>query len=98
MTRVNSPQLVPDLLTEPVEVEELVGSNTDLIQAVEQTEIAEVADRVGKDVDAHAELAHRARLLVDLTLDAALVTGQRRGQAADAGTHDQRFHTWPCHL
>ena len=52
---------------------------------------------MGQKVDAHAELANPVCLLENLDLDALLVQAERRAEAADAATDDERLHRiLPC--
>jgi len=70
---IDSARLAPNFLAQPVGVEQLVSSDGDRVEAIEQAELGEFLDRVRQGVDAHAELAHCVRLLEDFAVDAARV-------------------------
>ena len=89
---VEAARLAPDLLPEPVGVEQLVGADRDRIEPVEQAELGQLFDGVRQRVDADAELADRVRLLEKLAIDPARVQHQRCHQAADARARNDDLH------
>jgi hypothetical protein len=89
---VESARLAPDLLAEPVGIEQLVSADRDRVQPLQQAEIGQFLDGVRQCIDADAELADRVRLLKNLAIDPARMQHQRRYQAADAPACDDHFH------
>src|SRR6516164_7096080 len=96
VTRVGAAQLAPDLLPEAVGVEQLVGSDSHRVEAIEQPELAQFLDRMRQRVDSDAEFTNGVRLLVDLAVDPAGVQHERGGQAADAAADNDDLHR-PTH-
>ena len=92
VARIGAARLAPDLLAEPVGVDQLVGADADRIEPVEQPELRQLLDRVRQRVDADAELAHRVGLLVDFAVDPARMQHQRGGEPADPAADDDRLH------
>src|SRR5918994_7343909 len=66
-------RLGPDALSEAVAIDQLFGPDTGRVQAFQQPQFRELLDRMGQEVDAHAELAEAVSLLENLDLDALLV-------------------------
>ena len=89
---VGPAQLAPDLLPEPVGVEQLVGSDAHGVEPLEQPELRQLLDRMRQGIDADAELADGVRLFVDFAVDTARMQHQRGGQAANAAPDDDDFH------
>src|SRR5208282_4981641 len=92
ITGVDAARLAPDLLTETVGVEQLVGADRDSIQALEQAELGQFLDGVRQRIDADAQLADGVRLLEEFAVDPAGVQHQRRDQPADARACDDHLH------
>ena len=90
--RIGASRLAPDLLAEPIDVNQFLGADGDRVERGQETEHREFLDRVRQGVDADADLADLARLFVDDGLDAALVQHQRQGQSADAAARDEDGH------
>ena len=86
---------MPHGLAETVGVSQLVGADRHRIEPLEQAEILQLLDGVGQGVDADAEFADGVGLLIDLAVDTAGMTHQRRGQAADAAADNDRLHHAP---
>src|SRR5688572_21104916 len=61
--------LAPDLLAEPVGVDQLIGSDGHLIEALQKAELLQLLDGVRERVDADTEFPDRVRLLVDISRD-----------------------------
>src|ERR1044072_4020518 len=89
---VRAAQLAPDLLPEPVHVEQLVGADRDRIEPLQQAQLLQLLDGVRQRVDADAELADAVGLLVDLAVDAARMQHQRGGQPAHASADNDGLH------
>ena len=85
-------RLPPDLLSEPVGVEQLVGADGDGVQAIEQPKLGQFLDGVRQGVDADAQFANGVRLLEDLAVDPARMQHQRGHQAAHAAACDDHLH------
>ena len=90
--RIGASRLAPDLLAEPIYVDQFLGADGDRVERGQETEHREFLDRVRQSVDADADFADLARLFVDDGLDAALVQHQRQGQPADAAARDEDGH------
>jgi hypothetical protein len=71
VTGIQASRLAPDLLAEPIGVEQLEGADGDGIEALEQTEFGQFLDGVRQRVDADAKLADDVGLLVELSVDPA---------------------------
>src|SRR5262249_12195164 len=82
----------PDLLTEAIGVEELKGTDCDLIQTLEQSQLAQLLDGVRQCVDAYAKFADRVRLLEYFTIEAAGMQHKRCGKPADAAADNDCLH------
>jgi hypothetical protein len=91
---VEAAQFLPNGLAEAIGVDQFTRTDAGGIQGREQAERSEFLDRVRQHVDADAEFAELARLLADFDLDAALMQGERRGQAADPGACNNDFHDY----
>ena len=89
---VEAARLAPDLLTETVGIEQLVGADRDRIEPLEQAELGQFLDGVRQRIDADAQFADGVRLLEDFAVDPARVQHQRRDQAADARACDDHLH------
>ena len=89
---VEAARLAPDLLAEPVGVDQLEGADADGVEPVEQTELRQFLDGVRQRVDADAELADGLGLLEDFAVDAARMQHQRGGQPADPAAYDDDLH------
>ena len=85
-------RLVPDLLAVAGQVEQLIGLDADLIEAIKQTQLRKFPDCMRQSVDADAKLADRVRLFIDLAINAAGSQHERGGQAADPATDNNRLH------
>src|SRR6266516_2458328 len=92
ITGVGAAQFAPDLLPEAVGVEQLVGSDPDRVEAIEQPQLRQFLDGMGQRVDADAELANDIRLLVNLAVDAAGMQHERGGQTADSAADNNDLH------
>ena len=71
VTGIEAARLAPDLLAEPIGVEQLEGADRDGIEPLEQTEFGQFLDGMRQRVDADAELADDVGLLVELAVDPA---------------------------
>src|SRR5262249_48265185 len=89
---VGAAQLAPDLLAEAIGVEPLGGSHPHRGETIEQPEIAQFLDRMGRRVEADAELTKGVRLLVELAVDAASMQHGRGGKTADAAADSDDLH------
>ena len=89
---IEAARLTPDLLTEPVGVDQLKGADADRVEAIQQPELLQLLDGMRQRVDADAELADRVGLLVDFAVDAAGVEHQGHGQPADAAANNDDLH------
>ena len=89
---VDAAGFAPDLLAVAVEVIQLVGANSDIVEFLQQAKAGELADRMRQGVDANAELADRVRLLEQLAADAPGAQHQRSGEASDTASDDDRLH------
>src|SRR5262249_12867167 len=96
VARIGAAQLAPDLLPEAVGVEQLVGSDSHGVEAIEQPQLLQFLDRMRQRVDSDAELTNGVRLLVDLAVDPAGMQHERGGQAADAAADNDDLHR-PTH-
>ena len=92
---VGAAQLAPDLLPEAVGIEQLVGSDSRRIEAIEQPELGQFLDGMGQRIDADAELANSVRLLINLAVDAAGMQHERGRETADAAADDDDLHRVP---
>ena len=92
ITGVGAAQFAPDLLPEAVGVEQLVGSDPDRVEAIEQPQLRQFLDGMGQRVDADAELPDGVGLLVQFAIDAACAQHQGRGEAANSAADDNRLH------
>src|SRR5215471_17928330 len=92
MAGIEPALLVPDLLTMAGQVEQFIGLDTYVIEAVEQTELRELPDRMRQGIDSDTELADCIRLLVNLAVDAAGPQHESGRQAADSATDNNRLH------
>src|SRR5512144_2682740 len=92
IARVRPAQLAPDLLPEPIGVEQLVGSNADRVEPLEQPELRELLDRMRQGVDADPELADGIRQIVDFAVDTARMQHQRRRKTPNAATDNDDLH------
>ena len=87
-------RLAPDPLAVLGVVGEFGGGDADRGQLVKQTELRQLARRVGHHVDADAQLLHARRRLVDLdVIQTGVVEGQGEGHAADAAARDRPLST-----
>ena len=89
---VEPARLAPDLLSEPVGVEQLVGADRDRVQAIEQAKLCQFLDGMRQRIDPDAQLANDVGLLEDFAVDPARVQHQRRYQAAHAAAGDDHLH------
>jgi hypothetical protein len=92
VARREAPRLTPDLLAEPVGVDQLVGPDGHPVERLEQAEAGEFPDRVRQCVDADAEFVDLPRLFVDVALDTDGVQAQRGREPADAAADHQYPH------
>src|SRR5205085_10005666 len=82
----------PDLLTEAVQIGQLVGADRDRVEPLEQAELFQFLDRVRQRIDADAELADGVGLLINLALDAARMQHQRGDEPAHTSADDDGLH------
>src|SRR5260370_27333716 len=68
---VGPAQLAPDLLPEAVGIEQLVGSDSHRVEAIEQSQLRPLLYCVRQPADADPEHADSVRLLVDVAVDPA---------------------------
>src|SRR6476469_2341119 len=92
IARVRPAQLAPDLLPEPISVEQLVGSDADRVEPLEQPELRELLDRMRQGVDADPELADGVRLFVDFAVDTTRMQHQRGRKNHTAATDNDDLH------
>src|SRR3954467_12173566 len=91
-TSIGAAQFTPDLLAEPVEVEQLVGTNPNRIEPLQQPKLLEFLDRMRQRIDADTELTEGVGLLVDLAIDAARMQHQRGDEPANSAADDDGLH------
>ena len=89
---VEPARFAPDLLPEPVGVEQFVCTDCDRVEPVEQSEFGEFLDGMRQRVDAHTEFADGVCLLIDFAVDAACVQHERGHKAADACARNDGLH------
>ena len=89
---VEPARFAPDLLTEAIGIEQLIGAYRDRIEPLQKSECAKLLDRMRQRIDADAKLADLVGLLEHLALDAACVQHQRGGESANAAACDNYFH------
>ena len=92
VTGIGTAQLAPDLLSEPVGVEQLVGANSHHVEPVKELELSQFLDGVRQRVDADPKLANGFRLLVHLARDAALMKHEGCRQTANPAPDNDNFH------
>ena len=92
VARVDAARLAPDLLAEPVGVDQLVGADRDRVEPLHQAELLQLLDGMRQRVDADAELADALGLLEQLAVDAAGMQHQGRGKPADSAADDNDLH------
>src|SRR5260221_10594932 len=93
---VGPAQLAPDLLPEAVGIEQLVGSDSHRVEAIEQSELPQLLDGVRQRVDADPELADGVRLLVDVAVDPAAMPHEGGREPTDAAADHDNLHR-PTH-
>src|SRR5581483_8588359 len=81
-----------NLLAEAVGIKQLVGTDCDRVEPLEQPDLGQFLDGVRQRIDADAELADGVRLLEDFAVDAARMQHQRGYQTANAAAGDNGFH------
>src|SRR5262245_4341414 len=92
MTGVQPALLVPNLLAVSRQIEQLMGTDGNLVEPIQQADGGQLADRMWQRVDADPELADGIRLLVELAIDTPGPQHECGGEAADTATDDNRFH------
>src|ERR1700722_5231317 len=92
MAGVDTADVAPDFLAMAIEIIEHIGADRAVVALWQQAEAGEFADRMRQRIDADAEFADRIRLLEQFATDAAGTQHQRRGQAANTATDDNRLH------
>src|SRR5262245_61848270 len=92
VARVGSAQIAPDLLPEPVGVEQLVGSDPHRIEAIEQSKLRQFFDGVRQRVDADPELSDGIRLLVNVAVDPAGMQHEGGREPTDAAADHDNLH------
>ena len=91
--RRHAPGLTPDALAVAVVHHQLTGADARGIELVEQAQLGQLADGVGKHVDAHAQLAQLADALVHLdVVDTGGMEAEGQRAATDAATRDHHRH------
>src|SRR5262245_15793626 len=80
VSRVEPAQFPPDHLSKAIGQDELARTDAGRVEIAEQPEPSELLHRMRQHVDADAELAHLARALEQLDLDARLMQEQRGSQ------------------
>src|SRR6185312_7207338 len=93
ITRVSSAWLAPDLLAEPVGVDQLKGADRDRIEPLHQPQLLKFFNGMRQGVDADSELADAIGLLEQLAVDPTRVQHQRCGEAPDAASDDDDLHS-----
>jgi hypothetical protein len=78
---------------DPLNIEEFVGPDSDLVEFREQSKLCQLLDGVWQCVDADTELAHRIGLLENLAVDATRLQHEGRGEPANATANDNRLHS-----
>ena len=86
-------RLGPDQLAAPVVIRQLGGRDAVMCQRLAQTEFGQLADRMRRQVHAHADLADLSRSFEDLHLmQTRRMQAECGSQPADAATGDQNAH------
>jgi hypothetical protein len=91
---VDASGFTPDFLTKPVGVNQLVGSDCNLIQPLQQAELLELLYRMREGVDPHPQFSDAIGLFVELCRYTSRVEHESRRKAADAAADDDRFHRY----
>jgi len=92
IARIGPAQLAPDLLAEPVGVDQLAGPHRDRVELPQQPELGELRDRMRQHVDPDPELADHRRRLVDLAADAPRIQHQPERQPTDSTADHDDVH------
>ncbi len=90
--RIEAAFLLPNLLPEAVDVDELLGADRGRVERRQETERGELLDRMRQRVDADADFADFVRLLEDRRLDAAPVQHEREREPANPAACNQDCH------
>src|SRR6202035_3090976 len=92
MAGIDAAGFAPDFLAVAIEIIQIVGTDRDIVELLQEAKTGEFADRMRQRVDADAEFADGVRLLEQFASDAAGPQHQRRGQAPDTASDDDRLH------
>ena len=92
MTGIDAADVAPDFLAVTIEIIQHVGTNSDVVELLQQAETGQFADCMRQRVDADAELPDGVGLLEQFAVDAAGPQHQRGGKAANSAPDDNRLH------
>jgi hypothetical protein len=85
-------RFAPDLVAATIHHDQLARADRDCIERLQEIQLDQNPDGVRQNVDADAQLANGARLLVHDAVDAARVKSQRGCQATDSTANYQDAH------
>jgi len=92
MTAIGPAEFPPYLLALAVQVDQLVGANTDVVQGRQKANLGKLTDSSRQRVDADTDFPDFGGLFVDLGIDATTVEHESQGEPPDSGAGDNDFH------